>query len=146
MSLKLLLSHFCDTRNDMSEQELWTLENAKLIRTDGDGYYVTTAGAILLDRIPARFDDEHQAAQQALNEQTRGALDMQIGGDHYKKLGAYQPWEVLAHWLTPEELRGYMKGTVIAYLARERDKGGDDDIAKAFHTGQLWKEVRGKKL
>lgn len=51
-------------------------------------------------------------------------LEVQEGGDHYKKLGAYQPWEVLRAWLTPEEFRGYMKGTAIAYLARERDKGG----------------------
>ena len=62
------------------------------------------------------------------------ALDTQVGGDHYKKLGAYQPWEVLGHWLTPEEFRGYMKGTAIAYLARERDKGGMQDISKAGHT------------
>ena len=62
------------------------------------------------------------------------ALDTQVGGDHYKKLGAYQPWEVLRRWLTPEEFRGYMKGTAIAYLARERDKGGMVDISKAVHT------------
>ncbi len=76
---------------------------------------------------------------------SQSALSSQIGGDHYSKLGHYQPWEVLAHWLTPEELRGYMKGTIIAYLARERDKGGDIDIAKALHTGQLWQEVRKDK-
>ncbi len=73
------------------------------------------------------------------------AKDNQVGGDHYRKLGAYQPWEVLAKWMTPEELRGYMKGTVIAYLAREQDKGGDTDIAKAMHTMQLWQEVREDK-
>lgn len=63
-------------------------------------------------------------------------LTIQKGGDHYKKLGAYQPWEVLKAWLTPEEFRGYMKGTAIAYLARERDKGGLLDIEKATHTLQ----------
>lgn len=57
------------------------------------------------------------------------ALDIQEGGDHYKKL-----WEVLRRWLTPEEFRGYMKGTAIAYLAREQDKGGMLDIKKACHT------------
>lgn len=61
------------------------------------------------------------------------ALEQQVGGDHYKKLGEYQPWEVLRRWLTPEEFRGYMKGQAIAYLARERDKGGDEDVAKAGH-------------
>ena len=71
------------------------------------------------------------------------ALDTQVGGDHYKKLGAYQPWEVLRHWLTPEEFRGYMKGTAIAYLAREQDKGGMLDIKKAGHTLQGLVELLG---
>lgn len=75
----------------------------------------------------------------------KSAKDVQIGGDHYKKLGHHQPWEVLASWMTPVELRGYMKGTVIAYLAREQDKGGDTDVAKACHTMQLWEEVRKDK-
>ena len=74
---------------------------------------------------------------------TASALDVQEGGDHYKKLGAYQPWEVLRHWLTPEEFRGYMKGTAIAYLAREQDKGGMLDIKKAGHTLQGLVELLG---
>lgn len=62
------------------------------------------------------------------------AMDRQEGGSHYKDMGAYQPWEVLQRWLTPEEYRGYMKGTAIAYLAREQGKGGDLDIRKSAHT------------
>lgn len=69
------------------------------------------------------------------------ALNSQVGGEHYKKLGAYQPWEVLAKWLTPEELKGFAKGTVIAYLAREADKGGRQDIEKSLHTLQLYLEL-----
>lgn len=61
------------------------------------------------------------------------ALDNQVGGDHYRKHGDYQPWEVLRHWLTPDEFRGFMKGQAIVYLARERDKGGDEDVSKAEH-------------
>lgn len=72
-------------------------------------------------------------------------LDIQIGGSHYKEMGHHQPWEVLATWMTPEELRGYMKGTVITYLAREQQKGGDLDIEKACHTIQLWQQVRKDK-
>lgn len=79
----------------------------------------------------------------ALNPAEPSALDIQVDGDHYKKLGAYQPWEVLRHWLTPEEFRGYMKGTAIAYLARERDKGGMVDISKAGHTLQGLVELLG---
>lgn len=74
-------------------------------------------------------------------DQQTSALDIQIGGDHYKKLGAYQPWEVLARCLTPDELRGFAKGTVIAYLMRERDKGGLGDITKGRHTLQLFEEL-----
>jgi len=66
-------------------------------------------------------------------------LDTQIAGNHYKKLGRYQPWEVLHKWLTPEELQGFMKGTVIAYLAR--DKNGREDIEKAAHTMQVYLEL-----
>lgn len=77
----------------------------------------------------------------AFDEVIKSALDVQVGGDHYKKLGAYQPWEVLKRWLTPEEFKGFMKGTVIAYLAREADKGGPVDIEKAAHTMQLYLEL-----
>ena len=69
------------------------------------------------------------------------ALDVQVGGDHYKKLGAYQPWEVFARCMTPDELRGFGKGTAMAYLMRERDKGGFADITKARHTLQLLEEL-----
>lgn len=61
------------------------------------------------------------------------ANETQVGGDHYRKHGIYQPWDVLQHWLTPEEYRGWQKGVAIVYLARERDKGGDQDIEKAGH-------------
>lgn len=80
-----------------------------------------------------------------MNRRLTTARETQIGGDHYKKMGDYQPWQVAAEWLTPEELRGYMKGTVIAYLAREQDKGKDMDIEKALHTMQLFQEVRKDK-
>lgn len=70
------------------------------------------------------------------------ATDTQVGGDHYKKMGAYPPVEVLRKWLTTEEFRGYVKGTVIAYPARERDKGGDTDMSKAKHWLELWEQLK----
>jgi hypothetical protein len=81
-------------------------------------------------------DDGHRGIRRILS-----ALSEQVGGDHYKKLGEYQPWEVLRRWLTPEEFRGYMKGSAIAYLARERDKGGSEDIAKAEHFLRALREM-----
>lgn len=77
-------------------------------------------------------------------EKAHRASDEQISGDHYKKMGDYQPWDVMQHWLTPEEYRGYQKGTAIAYLAREKDKGGDADIAKAAHHLRKLLEVIAK--
>jgi len=79
-----------------------------------------------------------------MESKDKSPLDVQIGGDHYKTMGAYQPWEVLPNWLTFDELRGFAKGTAIAYLARERQKGGMADIEKARHTLQLYEEVMRK--
>lgn len=48
--------------------------------------------------------------------------------------GADNPYEVikvLRAWLTPEEYRGFLKGNVIKYEARARDKGGLEDYRKA---------------
>jgi hypothetical protein len=58
-------------------------------------------------------------------------------------MGDFQPWDVLQHWLTPEEYRGYQKGVAIAYLARERQKGGNQDIRKAAHHLQRLVEELG---
>lgn len=69
------------------------------------------------------------------------ALDIQFGGDHYKKMGIYQPWEVMKTWMTPEELKGAAKKEAITYLAREADKGGRLDIEKAMHTLQIYLEL-----
>lgn len=76
---------------------------------------------------------------------TASANDTQVGGDHYKKHGQYQPWDVLQAWLTPEEYRGWQKGVAIVYLARERDKGGDQDIMKAGHHIQKLVEVMARQ-
>ncbi len=64
-------------------------------------------------------------------------LDKQVGGDHYKRLGIYQPWVVLSRWLTPEELKGAIKKDVLSYLCRESDKGELEDMEKAQHTLEL---------
>jgi len=75
-----------------------------------------------------------------MSTKKKSVLEIQVGGNHYKRLGKYQPWEVLAKWLTPEELFGYMKGTVISYLARNK-ANPQEDAEKAMHTIQLYLEV-----
>ena len=52
----------------------------------------------------------------------------QVSGDHYKKYGNLQPWDVVITWDM-----GYLDGTALKYLARWRDKGGIDDLKKAIH-------------
>ena len=98
----------------------------------------TGKGECKTERLSAEFVIDGEPLPEALS-----VLNIQEGGDHYKKLGDYQPWEVLRRWLTPEEFRGYMKGTAIAYLAREQDKGGMLDIKKATHTLQGLTELLG---
>ena len=45
------------------------------------------------------------------------------GGDHYKKLGRLSAVGSLAPLADAGEFRGYMKGTAIAYLARNATQG-----------------------
>lgn len=61
--------------------------------------------------------------------------DTDVRQAHYRRLAELgaEPFKVLQAWLTPEEFRGYMKGSAIVYLARERLKNRDDDVQKATH-------------
>jgi len=65
-----------------------------------------------------------------------GAIDQQIGGDHYKQMDI-QPWEAMEAWMTTEQFAGFLLGSAIAYLGRFNSeatgKGGVTDIKKARH-------------
>lgn len=98
----------------------------------------TGRGTIRTSEVPQVFEIDDSGAPLPTVAEAMSALDVQEGGDHYKK-----DWEVLRRWLTPEEFRGYMKGTAIAYLAREQDKGGMVDIQKAGHALQGLVELLG---
>lgn len=51
---------------------------------------------------------------------------------HYGgKDNPYEVIKVLEAWLTPDEYIGFLKGNAIKYLARHRQKGGDEDLRKA---------------
>lgn len=150
------LLRFVDDQTVTHEERKQLVEAGLITRTGG--YTITELGCLRrqIETAPPgtvtpvtkkELDDIVTGNPALWNTQTpeQSAKDVQIGGDHYKKLGHHQPWEVLATWMTPEELRGYMKGTVIAYLAREQEKGKDQDIEKALHTMQLWQDVRKDK-
>ena len=61
------------------------------------------------------------------------ADDMQVEGDHYKKM-IIEPWDVMEVALTEEEFRGYLKGNFIKYAMRDGKKpGAIRDADKAIH-------------
>lgn len=64
-----------------------------------------------------------------------GALDVQIGGSHYKKY-PIQP----AEYCHVNRL-GNLESYAVKYVTRWRDKGGLEDIRKAIHCLQLLVEL-----
>ena len=60
------------------------------------------------------------------------ASDTQVGGSHYKSK-TVQPWTAMESWMTPEEFEGFLRGNVIKYIARYKDKDGLKDVLKARH-------------
>lgn len=69
------------------------------------------------------------------------ADDRQVGGTHYKDMPV-QPWTIMAHVLTPEEFRGYLKGNIIKYSLRQGKKD-EYDLGKLQHYIQKLKELTG---
>lgn len=67
------------------------------------------------------------------NEQN--ALDVQVGGDHYKKL-KIQPIEYIHANQLP-----YCEANVVKYISRWRDKGGIKDLEKVKHYVDLLIEL-----
>jgi hypothetical protein len=57
-----------------------------------------------------------------------GANDIQHGGNHYKKGGALQHWDIVAKYGV-----GYLEGCATKYPTRHLDKNGVEDIKKAMH-------------
>lgn len=104
--------------------------------TDDDGAMYEQAG-------PFNTGQEANNAALVLNkrldsdipaEEDDTALDVQIGGSHYKAM-AIQPIE-----FTLSNNLGYCEGNVIKYVCRYKDKGGIEDINKAIHYLELLKE------
>lgn len=56
--------------------------------------------------------------------------DMVNSPDHYKKRYIREVIQSIKGLCTPEEYRGYLKGSKIKYLARYQDKGGIEDLEK----------------
>ena len=67
------------------------------------------------------------------------ALDIQEGGDHYKKL-KIQPIE----YIHANDL-DFLQGNVVKYITRHKDKNGAADVRKALHYCQLILELEYKE-
>lgn len=63
------------------------------------------------------------------------ALDVQVGGDHYKEM-VIQP----AEFITRNKI-GYLEGCVIKRVCRWRNKDGVKDLRKAIHELELLIEM-----
>lgn len=59
------------------------------------------------------------------------ALDIQVGGEHYKSKGI-QPVE----YINANDL-DFFQGNVVKYVTRHKDKNGAQDIKKAIHYLQM---------
>ena len=66
---------------------------------------------------------------------TESALDRQVGGEHYKNF-KIQPIE----FITANKL-SFIQGSIIKYICRYNKKNGKEDIDKAIHYCQLFKEL-----
>jgi hypothetical protein len=139
MSNRDSLKKFCDG-TPMPPQELETLRDAKLIANDGESWYVTTAGSILLGRADVFLadgasqcpdDDSYLPPKRVLNP-----LDIQIAGNHYKNL-AIQPVEFIEANKLP-----FLEGCVIKRMCRHESKLGADDLRKAKHEIDLLLQLR----
>ena len=140
MSLRDTLKKFCDGTG-LTVNERLVLKEANLIGNDGESWYVTTAGALLLGRVPPRFaaedasqcpdDDSYLPPKRVLNP-----LDTQVAGSHYKNL-AIQPVEFIEKNAIP-----FLEGCVIKRMCRHGAKAGAEDLRKAKHEIDLILQLR----
>jgi hypothetical protein len=74
---------------------------------------------------------EHIPFAEAVTDPKFKAKNIQIGGEHYKKM-AIQPGE----FITKNGL-GWYEGNAVKYICRHKMKGGKQDLEKAIHYLQL---------
>ena len=147
MSNRDLLRQFADG-TPLDNVQLETLRADGWIGRDGTRWRVTTAGAILLGRVPPPGDsascpDEDSYCAPPPQHSPGGWIDppdMVNHPPHYKQ-GDIECIDAIRAALTEEEYRGYCKGNALKYIWRERHKGGDESLAKAdWYLNRLVKQ------
>lgn len=84
------------------------------------------------------FTEEEREAMEELSRHMESvadkalASDRQVGGEHYRAK-SIQPWTAMESWMSAEQFEGYLRGNVIKYIARYKEKNGIEDVYKARH-------------
>ena len=78
-------------------------------------------------------------AYRVIESVTESANDIQVAGDHYRKL-KIQAWDFIA-----ANNIGFFEGNAIKYLTRWQDKGGVEDLRKAKHYIEKLIEIHTKE-
>jgi hypothetical protein len=80
---------------------------------------------------------EPSDVDRALAERAKSALEVQVAGDHYRRM-KIQPVEYIHKNGIP-----FIEGCIIKYASRWRDKGGIKDLEKIKHFADLLIELEG---
>ena len=108
----------------------------ELIR-DENGNAQTDSATLAEETLSAlgwTFDGQAWVEQPTIG-MVPNALDVQVGGTHYKDC-AIQPIE----YIHANKL-GFAEGNVVKYITRHRQKHGADDVKKVIHYCQLLLEL-----
>jgi hypothetical protein len=113
---------YTEAQNRGVDQELWDKFGSAPLKVSG-GSYVP---------FPEKYTD---VVSDGGLDPRNSALDVQIGGQHYKSY-AIQPVEFIHKNKIP-----YIEGCAIKYLCRWREKGGIEDLKKVKHYIDLLIEM-----
>ena len=80
------------------------------------------------DKKQALIDDDLNMLDKRITDLMKGSL---VDHPKHYNTGKFEVIDVVADWLTDDELRGFIKGNVLKYVARERHKNGLEDLKKA---------------
>ena len=80
------------------------------------------------DKKQAQIDDDLNMLDKRVTDLMKDSL---VDHPRHYNIGNIEVLDVIADWLTGDELRGFIKGNVLKYVARERHKNGLEDLKKA---------------
>lgn len=89
-----------------------------------------------IEGVKCQGVDDSELCLRCPNLATKSALDIQVGGEHYKQF-KIQPAEFCA-----VNGVGFLEGNIIKYVMRHESKNGIQDIDKAIHYLELIKQIK----